>query len=66
MIRFDDNTLMPFGKYKGDKLANVPASYLLFLLDQEWFKDGPLKTYIEKNKSTLTAEVKRQQKNIYR
>lgn len=36
MVRFDDNTLMPFGKYKGYKLANVPPEYLIYLLDQGW------------------------------
>lgn len=29
--KFTDETLMPFGKYKGEKLINVPASYLLWL-----------------------------------
>ena len=28
----DDNTPMPFGKYKGEVMCNVPASYLLWLL----------------------------------
>lgn len=58
MITFDDNTLMPFGKYKGFKMANVPPDYLLYILDQDWVKDGGLKDYITKNKSTLEQEVK--------
>lgn len=28
-----DNSPMPFGKYKGTKLENVPASYLIWLYD---------------------------------
>lgn len=28
---YTDSTPMPFGKYDGKKLANVPASYLLWL-----------------------------------
>lgn len=48
---------MPFGKYKGYKLANVPPEYLLYLLDQGWC-NGSLKEYIENNKSTLEQEVK--------
>ena len=30
----NDNSIMPFGKYKNRKLANVPASYLEYLRDQ--------------------------------
>jgi uncharacterized protein (DUF3820 family) len=26
-----DESKMPFGKYKGDQMINVPANYLLFL-----------------------------------
>lgn len=57
MVHFNDNSLMPFGKYKGYKLANVPPEYLLYLLDQGWC-NGSLKEYIENNKSTLEQEVK--------
>jgi uncharacterized protein (DUF3820 family) len=30
----DDKSPMPFGKYKGQKMANVDAGYLLFLYNQ--------------------------------
>ena len=30
---FDDKSPMPFGKYKGTAMANVPASYLLWVRD---------------------------------
>lgn len=30
-----DTDLMPFGKYKGEKMANVPASYLIWLYDSK-------------------------------
>lgn len=58
MVHFNDNTLMPFGKYKGQKLANVPSEYLLYIYDQEWLNEGALKTYIKENKLTLEREVK--------
>ena len=29
-----DSSLMPFGKFTGDKMANVPDKYLLWLYDQ--------------------------------
>lgn len=28
-----DISLMPFGKHKGEKMANVPPEYLLWLYD---------------------------------
>ena len=28
-----DSDLMPFGKYKGTKMANVPAKYLIWLYE---------------------------------
>lgn len=52
----DDNTVMWFGKYEGTKLANVPASYLLWLYrgDKAY---GDLKAYIEDNLQVLESEV---------
>jgi len=29
----DDETILTFGKYKGIKLANIPATYLLWLYE---------------------------------
>ena len=39
----NDESLMPFGKYRGAKLADVPASYLLWLWDKEdgLWRDAP-------------------------
>ncbi len=56
----DDNSLMPFGKHKGTKLANVPGSYLVWLyengdvLKYERFKD--LRDYIRDNLDALNTE----------
>jgi len=55
----DDNSLMPFGKYKHEKLANVPAGYLLYALEQNWLK-GDLKKYVEDNFQDLTIEKERE------
>jgi uncharacterized protein (DUF3820 family) len=53
----DDNSIMPFGKYKGQKLANIPGDYLLWLYkENKCF--GQLKEYIEENKEVLNKEVK--------
>ena len=37
----DDNSLMPFGKHKGERLELVPASYLLWFAEQEWCDTWP-------------------------
>lgn len=46
MAKLDDNSEMPFGKHKGMKMIDVPASYLLWLYDND-LKDGNVKDYIE-------------------
>ena len=60
-----DDSIMPFGKHKGEKLANVPAEYLLFLRE-EWEDRKPvlpaqieLKKYIDDNLEVLRMERKR-------
>lgn len=47
---------MTFGKFKGQKLANVPASYLIWLFDNGKCS-GELKKYIEENMDSLQAEI---------
>lgn len=53
-----DNDPMPFGKYKGDKLANVPASYLIWLYDNEkCYSYLKLAKYIKDNMDALQKEA---------
>jgi hypothetical protein len=60
-----DDDVMPFGKYKNDKMANVPASYLLWIYD-EWTAPNPhfrfhnkeVRAYIEENLDVLKSEIK--------
>lgn len=50
--RLTDDSPMPYGKYKGVKMANVPNNYLRYLLESGRFtgKDGILvKDYINNN-----------------
>lgn len=51
-----DESVMAFGVHKGQKLANVPAGYLVWLFDngKAW---GELKTYIEANMDVLRVQV---------
>ena len=57
MEKFTDDSLMPFGKHKGVKLANVPAQHLLWLYEND--RAGRLKSYIEEHMDVLKMEVKK-------
>jgi uncharacterized protein (DUF3820 family) len=52
----DDYSIMPFGKYKGRQLINVPASYLIWLYDNNK-AFGKLKEYIKDNLDVLQKQV---------
>lgn len=60
-----DESLMPFGKFKGIRMEDVPGSYLLWLYD-EWTLPNPrfgfvntdVKEYIEDNMDAIKMEVK--------
>lgn len=56
-----DESIMPFGKHKGEKLANVPPSYLLWLYD-EGKCYGELWGYIAENMDAIKAEIEYQNK----
>jgi len=55
-----DESPMPFGKYKGEPLEDVPGSYLLWLHSQG-LDEGPLKDYIEENMDALDKETSENQ-----
>ena len=56
-----DESLMPFGKFKGEKLANVDASYLIWLYENNKCF-GELKAYIKDNLDVLQSEIKNKSK----
>ena len=39
--------LMSFGKHKGEPLADIPRSYLRWLLDQDWLYDPGKEKLVE-------------------
>ena len=51
-----DNDLMPFGKYKGEKMANVSPEYLFW-----FFENGngyaTVRGYVRDNFDVLKAEI---------
>ncbi len=61
--KMTDESIMPhWSKYKGHKLANVPASYLIWLYDEWGIKNSgelhrPLREYIEDNMQALRKEI---------
>jgi len=62
MAKLTDNMPMPFGKHKGEAMANVPASYLIFLYDNN-LPDGNVKAYIEENMDALRKEITEKKNN---
>ena len=53
----NDNSLMPYGKHKGTKLANVPAQYLIWLYENTEIKISELESYIAYNLEVLRNEL---------
>jgi len=53
---FRDNDIMPFGKYKGKAMANVPGPYLFWLLKNGCTHIG-VKKYILINEDAISLEV---------
>jgi len=48
----NDDSIITFGMYKGNKLANVPNDYLLYIYNKGWAKDD-LKKYIKANMDSI-------------
>lgn len=57
MFELDDKSPMPYGKYKGTAMANVPASYLLHIYNNA-MSTVEVRKYIESNLDILKQEVK--------
>lgn len=57
----NDESLMPFGKHKGVKMANVPPEYLIWLYEQSgclnYARYSDLKKYVEENMDVLKSEI---------
>jgi uncharacterized protein (DUF3820 family) len=56
-----DNSLMPFGKYKGEKMANVPSDYLLWIFENNKCTQEVAK-YIAENLDVIKSEINLQNK----
>ena len=51
-----DNFSMPFGKYQGQKMTNVPPEYLLWIFENNKCTPDVAK-YIVENMDVLKAEI---------
>ena len=57
MSELTDHSPMPWGKYKGEAMINVPASYLLWLWDNDKCS-GNVKRYIMGDLEVLRKQAK--------
>jgi len=48
ITEFTDDTIMPFWKFKGKKMKDIPKSYKKWMYDKS-LCTGPLRAYLEKN-----------------
>lgn len=67
MVRLTDKSPMPYGQYKGIKMANVPPDYLVWLYRNERASLA-VKLYIEDNLDVLKNEMdqaKPKNKKVY-
>lgn len=60
-MKLTDESPMLFGKYKGDKMVNVPASYLMWLYDNNKC-NAEVREYIKENLDVLQKEIKNKQR----
>jgi uncharacterized protein (DUF3820 family) len=63
MATLTDNSPMPFGVHKGEKMANVPAAYLMWLYNENKC-NREVQGYIEDNLDVLKEEIKRNDQKI--
>lgn len=54
-----DESPMPFGKHKGERMDKVPGTYLDWLMGQDWIDQWPnVVAYCQRSKSAIEAELK--------
>lgn len=54
MMTADDK--MPFGAHRGTPMGEVPADYLVWLMNQKWV-NGRVKDYLTENKESIEKDA---------
>lgn len=57
-MRLQDTDKCPWGKFEGHKMEDVPATYLLFIEQQDEPLPVPMQEYIDWARGALLLEVK--------
>jgi uncharacterized protein (DUF3820 family) len=58
-----DETPMPFGKWKGTPMKNVPSEYLDWLVGQSWMpgKYSQIVDYVERSRKAIDQDLNRKE-----
>jgi hypothetical protein len=52
-----DETIMPWGKYRDTRLADVPPEYLLWLGQRSWINEWPgLRAWLDQRFTTMRSD----------
>lgn len=57
MQKLEDTSPMPYGDYKGRAMEDVPAAYLLWLVDNQRASPEVIE-YVRENQDVLDKEIK--------
>jgi uncharacterized protein (DUF3820 family) len=52
-----DATPMPFGRFKGKAMRDIPAHYLLYIYNKGWVRYEGVRKYIQDNLQYLNKEA---------
>ena len=59
-----DKDPFPFGKYRDQRMIDVPASYLDWASGQDWLDKWPdVKKYIADNRAVINKELERSEED---
>lgn len=61
-IKMTDESVITFGIHKGEKLANIPSSYFIWLDKQPWCS-ADMKVYIKENMEVFNQEFNEKNKS---
>lgn len=62
-----DQSIFHYGnKYRGKKMSEVPASYFIFIFENNYTMSELIKNYIKDNMAALKIEAKKEKKEAYR